>query len=242
MLLKKIKKITLKSLSLVSSLFWVPRDFLSLLFKGQKLKDLRLNIKIGDHHTSSHTFDKHYVYMDRWALSRLLQNRPRVHVDIGSSINFVAMASLVSGVTYVDIRQAALQLPEISFRRGSILELPFGDNSVESISCLHVAEHVGLGRYGDGVEPKGTERACAELRRVLSPGGKLYFALPVGKKRVYFNAHRVLPPSLILEYFSGLKLLNFAAVDDSGKFFPTSSMQLFEHSRYSCGMFEFTKE
>jgi hypothetical protein len=35
---------------------------------------------------------------------------------------------------------------------------------------MHVVEHVGLGRYGDALDPKGDARACAELARVLAQG------------------------------------------------------------------------
>ena len=52
-------------------------------------------------------------------------------------------------------------------------------------------EHIGLGRYGDPLDPDGTERAIDELARVVSPGGDLYLSLPLDdENRTYFNAHR----------------------------------------------------
>src|SRR5207253_10606962 len=75
-------------------------------------------------------------------------------------------------------------------RRSSdlLLSLPFADRSVESLSCLHVAEHVGLGRYGDELDPEGTVKAARELQRVVAPAGRLYFALPVGRPRTEFRS------------------------------------------------------
>src|SRR5262249_3433327 len=57
-----------------------------------------------DRASSSHTFDKHYVYMDRWAFAAIERARPREHVDVGSSIRFLSMASVVTRLKFVDIR------------------------------------------------------------------------------------------------------------------------------------------
>ena len=67
-----------------------------------------------------------------------------------------------------------------------------------------MAEHIGLGRYGDPLDPLGTRKAAAELQRVLAPGGQLLFSLPVGRPRVEFNAHRVHDPHEVASWFDGL--------------------------------------
>ena len=83
------------------------------------------------------------------------------------------------------------------------------------MSCLHVAEHIGLGRYGDPLDPHGTEKAARQLERVLAPEGHLFFSLPVGRPRTAFNAHRVHDPQHIPELFPALRLDAFAGVDDA---------------------------
>ena len=57
-----------------------------------------------------------------------------------------------------------------------------------------------------------------EFERVLRPGGKLYFSVPVGRERVEFNAHRVFAPRTVVSAFSKLALTSFSAVDDRGDF------------------------
>ena len=94
----------------------------------------------------------------------------------------------------MDIRPLEVDIEGLTPIAGSVLDLPFADGSLESVSCLHVAEHIGLGRYGDPLDPLGTRKAAAELQRVLAPGGQLLFSLPVGRPRVDFNAHRVHDP------------------------------------------------
>lgn len=132
-----------------------------------------------------------YFYQDAWAFERIVQQRPAAHVDVGSHHKFVALLSKVVPVTMVDIRPLSLPLDGLSFREGSILALPFADGGVASLSSLCVVEHIGLGRYGDALDPNGTRKAVAELRRVLAPGGDLYISVPLhDTSRTYFNAHR----------------------------------------------------
>ena len=74
----------------------------------------------------------------------------------------------------VDIRPLSLPMDTIHFRAGSILEMPFENASVASLSSICVIEHIGLGRYGDPPDPRGTQKALDELKRILAPGGNLY--------------------------------------------------------------------
>ena len=182
-------------------------------------------------------FDAHYFYTNGWAMRRIVAQRPTQHVDIGSQTMFVNLLSAVLPVTFVDYRPLEADIEGLTNRSGDILNLSFADGSVESLSCLHVAEHIGLGRYGDPLNPFGTCQACAELQRVLVPGGNLYFALPVGRPRVCFNAHRIHAPETILEYFVGLELVEFSGVHDDGRYVERVSLDEFASSRYACGMF-----
>jgi len=193
--------------------------------------------------TSSTKIDGHYFYQHIWAMEKVLAQRPEFHVDVGSNVNFVGLLSTVVPVQFVDIRPMKVNnLPNLESHYGSILNLPYEDGSLPSISCLHVAEHIGLGRYGDPLDPLGTQKAAAELTRCLAVSGHLYFSLPIGKPRLCFNAHRIHSPQQIINYFKGLKLLEFSGSTDEKVFLRKSDPQLFETAHYACGMFLFTKE
>jgi hypothetical protein len=187
--------------------------------------------------TGTTGIDAHYFYMNGWAMRRILAQRPAQHVDIASQTMFVNLLSAVLPVTFVDYRPLEAGMAGLTCRSGDILNLPFADGSVESLSCLHVAEHIGLGRYGDPLNPLGTQQACIELARVLAPGANLYVALPVGKSRVCFNSHRIHAPQTIVEYFSGLELVEFSGVHDDGHYVERVSLDEFAENRYACGMF-----
>src|SRR5262249_1552162 len=144
-------------------------------------------------------------------------------------------------VAFVDIRPLPVDLPNFRSLAGDLLALPFEDGEVESLSCLHVAEHVGLGRYGDELAVDGTARACAELARVLGVGGDLFFSLPVGRPRVCFNAHRIHHPLHVLEYLAGLELREFSLVDDSYRYVADADRVAAGRLEYGCGLFWFSR-
>lgn len=185
----------------------------------------------------------HYFFQDIWAATKICRNNTTRHTDVGSRVDgFVAHLLPFCKVDYVDLRALESQVENLNFIQGSILQLPFQDNLVDSLSCLHVIEHIGLGRYGDPLDPTGHEKAALELMRVLKPGGTLYIGTPVGQERLCFDAHRVFHPETILRMFDGLELREFALIDDKGEhIIPNADIKQAASCRYGCGLFEFVK-
>ncbi len=142
-----------------------------------------------------------YFFQDTWAAKKIFHSNPTKHFDVGSNVKSMAIIAQSIPVTLIDIRPIELKLESLSFIEGSILKLPFQDNSIESLSSLCVVEHIGLGRYGDPIDSFGTEKAVKELQRVLKKNGNLYISVPIDREnKVYFNAHR----SFTKEYFLSL--------------------------------------
>lgn len=186
-------------------------------------------------------FDPHYFFQGAWLARRLGEMRPSQHVDIASSVMAVGIISATVPTIFLDYRPLRASLPGLQTLGGDITRLPFSDGSLVSLSCLHVIEHVGLGRYGDCLDPMGSHRAAFELARVLSPGGRLYLSVPVGRERVCFNAHRVFHPDTVVSMLGGLDLVDFSLVDDTGQLVPKASRKRAAGCEYGCGLFEFTK-
>jgi SAM-dependent methyltransferase len=186
-------------------------------------------------------FDPHYTFQAAWATRRLTSLRARYHVDVGSDIRWVATLSQVLPVVFVEIRPASLVLSGLLQVAGSLIALPFADASVGCLSCLHVIEHVGLGRYGDGLDPEGSVRAARELQRVLAPGGHLLLSCPVGQARTCFNAHRIHEPETVVAWFHELKLIEFSVVSDAGALVEKSQLRDWSQAHYACGLFHFVR-
>ena len=194
-----------------------------------------------DDATKFSNFDSHYFYQAVWVTEKIVENRPAFHYDIGSDIRFVGQLSRVVPLVFLDIRPLKTNLTGLSSVAGDILSLPYGGRAIGSLSCLHVVEHIGLGRYGDRLNSEGSLLALQEMNRVLSPGGDLYLSLPVGRPRVNFNAHRVHSPHEIIEFLKGLKLVEFSGVRDGGAYVRNVLPESFEEAEYACGFFHFRK-
>jgi SAM-dependent methyltransferase len=186
-------------------------------------------------------FDPHYFYQGAWLARRIAAVQPRTHVDVGSSVATLSMLSAITETVFIDRRPLQAELPGLRCQAGDILAMPFPDGSIASLSSLHVIEHIGLGRYGDPIDPAGSSRAAKELSRVLAPGGRLYLSTPIGRERVCFNAHRVFAPSTVLEMFGTLSLAQFSWVDDRGDLRLDDAPSEANEADYACGFFEFTK-
>jgi SAM-dependent methyltransferase len=149
-----------------------------------------------------------YFYQDNWAFEKIVNQKPQQHIDIGSHHKFVAFLSKVVPVTMVDIRPLSLPLESLQFKQGSILDLPFENGTITSLSSLCVIEHIGLGRYGDDLDPQGSEKALTELKRVIAKDGHLYLSVPIdNQNKIFFNAHRAFCEEYLESLFKPFEIL-----------------------------------
>jgi len=194
--------------------------------------------------TPTTAFDRHYVYHCAWAARIVAGLGPQYHVDVSSHLYFCTLVSAFVPVRFYDYRPAKLELANLTSEAADLCDLPFEDQSISSLSCMHVVEHVGLGRYGDPMDPDGDLKAMAELTRVLAVGGSLLFVVPIGQPRIMFNAHRIYSYRQVVDYFSDLSLEQFAMVpdqaDDGGLLINPPEL-VADAQRYACGCFWFKR-
>lgn len=226
-------------------IFFLPKYFYHLveykkLSKQHKIQFSDLQPCLGDW-TVSTPFDPHYFYQSAWAARKLNQSSPSAHVDIASSVLMIGVLSGFIETTFVDFRPLRVNLKGLNSIPGDILALPFLDESVGSLSCLHVIEHIGLGRYGDCLDPDGSIKGALELQRILKKGGNLLLSLPIGRERICFNAHRVHSPQSVLDLFYSMQLLEFSFVGDDGEFYESVELDRAKTLEYGCGLFHFQK-
>jgi hypothetical protein len=251
----KLKKEAFNLLRNWTSLFGDPRKMLALRYFPRYISDWLRYRRLPDSEglllkdsfpciadwTPYTPFDPHYFYQAVWLARRLADLRPQLHVDIGSSIAMIAVTSAYVPTIFVDYRPLKVGVKGVFPVAGNVLSLPIGDDQLPSLSCLHVIEHIGLGRYGDPLNPKGTHIAAKELARVLSPGGKLLLSMPAGRERIQFNAQRIFRSSSIVAMFEGLRVKSFSLIDDEGNLIQPAEISIGETCEYGCGLFEMTK-
>lgn len=241
----------IKSLIRIAGIPFVLPDY----FRFKKAADAsssRFSLRLVDFYpqikdkTVATGFDRHYVYHTSWAARKVKEISPSLHIDIGSSLYFSGIVSAFVPVDFYDYRPAALALSNLRSLEGNLHSLPFQDNTVSSLSCMHTIEHVGLGRYGDPIDPDGDTKAAKELMRVLAPGGSLIFVTPVGKESlIEWNAHRIYSYEAVLSLFDGLDLKEFSFIHESekdGGITLNASPSAASKEHYGCGCFWFVKK
>ena len=225
--------------------------FIRNLFRywsGQRESDPPFRIRLrylfpvlGERRAIAGVASGHYFHQDIWAARQIFERKPERHVDIGSSVaGFIAHLLCFREVEYVDLRPLRTNVSGLRFKQGNLLALPYESDVLESVSSLHVIEHIGLGRYGDPIDHQGWRKACRELQRVLRPGGHLYVSVPIGQERLEFDGHRVFDPQTIIKTFDESRLSNFACVNDSGQYVAECDPATFS-GWYGCGLFHFVK-
>jgi SAM-dependent methyltransferase len=215
--------------------------------RGNRRRSLRFSIRNAwfrtyDRFSAAGSLTSHYFWQDLWAATNLFESGVHHHVDVGSRIDgFIAHILPFCEVTYVDIRPLEVAWPKFHFLQGAVVTMPFDDGEVQSLSSLHVIEHIGLGRYGDPVDAEGPWKAARELTRVLAPGGKLLVGVPTGLERVCFDAHRIFAPETVRSMFEDLELVEFSFINDRNRLIRNAGFDDARDAYYGCGLFEFRK-
>lgn len=75
-------------------------------------------------------------------------------------------------------------------------------------------EHDGLGRYGDPINPNGDLDAMQTMKKIIDPNGILFLAVPIGKDKVVWNAHRVYGTVRLNALLTGWKVLGTVGLDE----------------------------
>lgn len=188
-----------------------------------------------------------YFWQDLWAARHIHKNMPKEHYDIGSRLDgFIAhVLSFGIPVKMIDIRPFPAEIEGLETIVDDATYLrEFEDDSIDSLSALCSLEHFGLGRYGDPIDPEACFICFANIQHKIKMGGNLYIAVPVGRERVEFNAHRVFYPQTIIDAFPSMKLVDFAYTA-GGRLERTMDLHKYDSDghdgNYRYGLFYFVK-
>ena len=232
-----------------------PRKLLHLGQVGRFLSDRRRFLKAGgridhlmpmlaDYDDQAGEARGHYFHQDLLVARLIHQASPARHIDVGSRIDgFVAHVAAFRDIEIMDIRPLATVHSQIKvLRRDLMAKDPDLDQITDSVSCLHALEHFGLGRYGDRIDPDGHHKGFEALARMLKSGGMLYLSLPIGRERLYFNAHRVSEPGAVVSWAAErFEMVRFDFVDDAGDLHERQDLAAAEGLTYGCGIYSLRK-
>lgn len=202
-----------------------------------------------DRFEGSGNLSGHYFHQDLLVAQRIFENKPVKHVDIGSRTDgFVTHVASYREIEVFDIRPSDVQIRNIKFVQADFTNIDQSlENYADSVSCLHVIEHFGLGRYSDPLDPEGHLKGLQNIYKVIKPGGKFYFSTPIGKERINFNAHRVFNLQTLKNLFEDqYHFDDFWYVDDAGQLHQDAQLEDGLTNNFGCyfgcGIFEMTKK
>jgi len=253
-----MKKIYIKKIPGLTKIYflfkYINNYFFYILafFKFKSLsRDLRFKILWRDRrpclkdNTKFTDFDRHYIYHPAWAARILAKINPKEHVDISSTLHFCSLISAFIPTKFYDFRPAELKLNNLEISKADLTALPFENDSIISLSCMHTIEHIGLGRYGDPINPEADLKAFSELERVLANNGNLLLVIPIGIPKICFNAYRVYSYQQIIDNLPSLTLVEFSLIPDKkedGDILSPATKEMANKQNYGCGCFWFTKK
>ncbi|MBN1898234.1 MAG: DUF268 domain-containing protein [Spirochaetes bacterium] len=114
--------------------------------------------------------------------------------DIGCASGYFPAMQIACGIEKCDIfeiRDLKIEHPKIEVRIEDLSVKKTLKPRYDLITCLSTVEHIGLGRYGDPLDPRGDIQMAENIFQLLKPGGIVLISFPVGKGSVVFNAHRI---------------------------------------------------
>lgn len=150
-----------------------------------------------------------YFWQDLLVAREIMKQAPIRHVDVGSRVDgFIAHLACMRRVEVFDIRPLSAKIENVEFTQWDITDPNPAFNGVaDCVSCLHTLEHIGLGRYGDQLDPDGWRKGLKSLVNLVAPGGGLWLSVPIGIQRIEFNAHRVFAPKTLCDQAASLNLI-----------------------------------
>ena len=219
-----------------------------LLFKklGGKIK--RFYPMLDDFNDNSANIKNHLFHADLLTSQRVFRKNPIKHLDIGSRIDgLVTQIASYRKLDVIDIRDLDIEPHEnINFIKKDILDINSSNlkeeyDSISSIGCI---AHIGLGRYGDTIDPNGYKKAIENINNLSKTNSKIYIHVPIGKKGVEFNSHRVFDANEFIKEFENYKfqLNEFHLIDDDGNLILNANLDDSKQLNFGGGYFVFTKE
>ena len=133
-------------------------------------------------------------------LEQLTGGQSVLEVGFGSGVSFLNLSQLYQEIHGLDLTADARKVAEMfanlgvqtELRNGSVLELPYPDQSFDAVLLISILEHL---------QPYEQHQAFQEIWRVLKPGGQVVYGVPVERPFMVFM-FRLLGTNIREHHFS----------------------------------------
>ena len=135
----------------------------------------------------------------------------RKGADIGFSTGCFPAMQIACGIekcTIFEVRDLKISHPKIEVRVQDLsVEREDLQPEFDLVTCLSTIEHIGLGRYGDPLDPLSDIKLANNIKKIVRPGGIVLMSFPVGIGCVFYNLHRIYSPYRINKLLEGYELI-----------------------------------
>lgn len=237
--------INLVKLFYLKNLFKYLRQYLLFKKLGGKVKSFYPILD--DFNDNSGVVKNQLFHSDLLTSQKVYHKKPLKHLDIGSRIDgVVAQIASYRNLDVLDIRDLEIKPHKnINFLKQDLTNiLNVSDNekydSISSIGCL---AHIGLGRYGDNIDPEGYKKGIEAISKLAKEKCYVYVLTPVGKESVEFNAHNIFDAKKLIREFeiNNFVLKEFHLINDDGELILNSKIEDSINLNFGGGYFVFQK-
>jgi hypothetical protein len=186
--------------------------YLSAMSADNPLRGLPARI-VGDASSDPTEFFTHYDAFGYWIAERLARsNRRRRILDIGSPKTQNAILSASHDVTAIVLADCSDGFSAVTYIQHDVTQpLPFLAASFDCFTSTVALPLIGLGRYGDRIDPNSLPNLVSELGRIMSDDSELFVSMAFGPSLLVFNNHWCLDLEAILRVFKGWRLVDAVA-------------------------------
>lgn len=150
-------------------------------------------------------FFDYYAVFSYWVAQKLKSSRVSSNLkilDLGGVKLFNAILSLDYEITSIVLKHPRDFISSVKYIVHDVSNpLPFPDNSFEVFTSPATLHLIGLGRYGDKLNPFCLINFLIQLHRVLKENADVFICLPLGKDCLIFNYHWIFSFNTIKKFF-----------------------------------------
>jgi len=196
-------------------------DFKEYVTQLRNGSDKRLEtsdiLRFGDHFVESKEYFTHYdafakyAFEEVWKFNKTSDKTPRIF-DVGSTKAFLSILSVFCEVEALNLNDPLDYHTSVKYTKGDISEynprLNPKAGSYDFITSFASFHLLGLGRYGDKINPAAQSKFVELCDTLLAPGGKVIFSFSFGKDQLLFNNGWVFSLETIKNFFSNFKIID----------------------------------
>jgi hypothetical protein len=157
----------------------------------------------------------HYDAFAYWEEKRLGRIGRKLDIlDIGNKKAINALLSAGHNVTSIVLADCGDAFSEVRYLVHDVSDpLPFREHSFDALTSAATLHLIGLGRYGDRINPNALQDLTKELNRVMKPRSHLLLSTQFGSAtHLLFNNGWVFDLGKLRELFKGWDLVSSLVV------------------------------